>query len=256
MANSRLEEYVQAATARLPESDRALEQMEMRQHLSALIAAHEELGDTTETATDAAVKQLGDARVLRQELLKTHRRARLHGLTSAPLSEFWTINWVPAVFGAVVGGGILGALYARERFPLRRSSLILACVVQTAVVAGFGWMLWQNWLHIGIMCALYWGLMTSCALLGFQLASVSTSERLQSPRTARGNWNIGKSLVALGSIALTVGSAAGVWQIQSQRGERTRQFTEARRVAEAQYNFELQKMRREADERRKPHRTP
>ena len=88
--NQTLEAYVHSATAHLPESDRMLEQREMHQHLSALIAAHEELGDTTETATEAALKQLGDARVIREELLKTHRRAKFYGLMNRPLSEFWT----------------------------------------------------------------------------------------------------------------------------------------------------------------------
>lgn len=91
-ANRRLEEYVKAATARLPESERTLEQLEIHQHLTALIAAHEELGDTTETATDAALKQLGDARVIHEELLKTHRRAKFYGLMNRPLSEFWPID--------------------------------------------------------------------------------------------------------------------------------------------------------------------
>ncbi|MBC8102111.1 MAG: hypothetical protein H7Z41_05935 [Cytophagales bacterium] len=246
MANSRLEEYVQAATARLSESERAFEQLEMRQHLAALIAAQEELGETTEAATDAALKQLGDAYVLRQQLLKAHRRASSHGILSAPFSEFWTINWVPAVFGVVVGGGILGVLYARGRLTLRLSSIMMASCIQTVVVSGFGSMITQSWPLTGVLCTLYWGLLTSCALLGFCLGSISGQTQRQSFSISGKPRNIVKPLMAVGSatLVLIMGGSAGIWQIQRQRAERTHQLAEAVRVAEARYARELQNRHR------------
>ena len=93
--NKRLEQYVEMVDAglkRLPTDEREKEITELRQHLEALMLAHEELGETTETATDSALKQLGDARVIHEELLKTHRRAKFYGLMNRPLSEFWPID--------------------------------------------------------------------------------------------------------------------------------------------------------------------
>ncbi len=254
MANSRLEEYVQSATARLPESERALEQLEMHQHLAALIAVHEELGDTTETATDSALKQLGDSRVLRQQLLKTHRRARLHRMLRSPLPEFWAIIWAPAILGPVAGGGILGAMYARGRLPLQRSPLLMAGIfgiLQTALVAACGAMVSQNWLHIGVGCSLYWGLLTGCALLGFCFGNVFAPTKQESFASAAKSRSTVLSLVALGSAALLVGGSAGLWHIKSQQRERTLRAAEAVRVAEARYE-----MHRQADEHRLRQTTP
>jgi hypothetical protein len=243
MANSRLEEYVQSATARLPESERAMEQVEMHQHLAALIAAHEELGDSNETATDAALKQLGDERILRQQLVKTHRRGRFHALLRTPLPEFLTIIWAPAILGPVAGGGILGAMYARGRLPLQRSSLLMAGllgIAQTALLAGYGAMISQNWLLIGTLCALYWGVLTGCALLGFCVGNGIAPTNHESFVTSAKSQSRVLSLVALGSAVLLVGGAAGLWHIKSQQQERTRQAAEAVRVAEAQYETHRQ----------------
>lgn len=246
MANNRLEAYVQAATAHLPESDRMLEQREMHQHLSELIAAHEELGDTTESATDAALKQLGDARVVRGELLKTHRRAQFHGLMRYRFSEFWTASVAPAAFGVVLGGGISGALYARKPFPLRPGAITMAWSVHTAALVGFGLIASQNWGVIALMCALYWGLFLGCALVGFYIGNFLFPTKRESFATAAKSSPSARSLTTLGSVALilVLGGSAGFWQIQRQRAERTHQLTEKVRAAEARYQLELQKMRR------------
>ncbi|MES2462426.1 MAG: hypothetical protein V4671_17730 [Armatimonadota bacterium] len=246
MANSRLEEYVQAATAHLPESDRMLEQREMHQHLIAMIAAHEELGDTKEAATDAALKQLGDARVIRGELLKTHRRAKFHSLMRYQFSEFWTASAAPAAFGVVIGGGICGALYARKRFPLQLGAILTAGSVHTAVVVGLGLAAGQNWFVIASLCALYWGLFLSCALLGFGIGNVLLQPKRESFTTVAKTSNTARSLTALASVALVLvlGGSAGFWQVQHQRQQRTQQLVEKVRIAEAQYQLELQKMHR------------
>jgi hypothetical protein len=252
MAINKLEEYVKSATARLPESERDLAKLEVRQHLNSLIAAHEELGDTMETATKAALEQLGDARVLNGQLLKTHRRAKFHGLMRYRFSEFWTASAAPAAFGVVLGGGICGVLYARKRFPLRPSAILTAGSVHTAAVVGLGLIAAQSAYVIAVMCVLYWGLFLSCALAGFCIGNVLFQTNRESFMTAGKSSNTVRTLAALGIVALTLvlGGTAGFWQIQHQRQERTQQLTEAVRVAEARYAREVQKMRQESDAQR------
>ena len=84
--NEEMENYFNGLNAqlkRMPAADRAEAHQELRQHLDALIAAHEELGATPQEATEAAIRQLGDPVKMGRKLFQEWQLSRCgHALST------------------------------------------------------------------------------------------------------------------------------------------------------------------------------
>lgn len=76
-------ERLNAPLRKMPQADRAELHAELRQHLDALAAAHEELGASPVEAAHAALKQFGDPKRIGRRLFGEWRRSRPPSLWSA-----------------------------------------------------------------------------------------------------------------------------------------------------------------------------
>ena len=118
-----------AQLKRMPREDRAELHQELRQHLDALAAAHEELGATPEEAVDAALQQFGDPVKIGRRMLREWRHSRqvkfrgqgksilvVGGLFSLllPLASVFAPSWIGAyniVLLPVLIGNIAGLCF-------------------------------------------------------------------------------------------------------------------------------------------------
>ena len=99
--NEEMENYFNGLNAqlkRMPAADRAEAHQELRQHLDALIAAHEELGAIPQEATEAAIRQLGDPVKTGRKLFREWQLSRSRG-SHLPILEI------------ICASGLLFALY-------------------------------------------------------------------------------------------------------------------------------------------------
>jgi len=103
----RLEQYLDEVSRPLPPgTQRAEWRSETEQHLSALIAAYEELGHSHEEATDLALSRFGEAQKIgRQVQAETHR---FTAMTGWPTIVFL----VPIILG-FAGMAVSASLYAQ-----------------------------------------------------------------------------------------------------------------------------------------------
>lgn len=84
-------ERLNAPLRKMPQADRAELHAELRQHLDALAAAHEELGASPDEAAHAALKQFGDPVKIGRRLFDEWRRAPQTNIWRIAGGAFWRL---------------------------------------------------------------------------------------------------------------------------------------------------------------------
>jgi hypothetical protein len=176
---SRLEQYLDEVSRPLPPgTQRAEWRTETEQHLSALIAAYEELGHSHEEATELAVSRFGEAREIgRQVKAETRRSTTRMGASTV-------VFLVPVILG-FVAMAISASLYAQTgNEHLRATMMVMGHLFDGLAFALGGW--WfarrlSNRLSLWhALCALLVGV-PICFISFTFLACIATSAQKPSP---------------------------------------------------------------------------
>jgi hypothetical protein len=97
-----------AQLAGMPEAPRRELEQELRQHLAALVAAHEELGRTPEDATAAALARFGDPVRIGRRLARVSQRAGFCGRFADPRARWVRAASLIGIYAAAwTFGGML-----------------------------------------------------------------------------------------------------------------------------------------------------
>ncbi len=126
-----------AQLKKMPSEDRAEMHQELRQHLDALTAAHEELGATSQEAAEAALRQFGDPVKIGKRMVREWRETHYGGVKRTVLAALFapslllmfffawalfqlqiTSEWVAFVLAILcpplLAGGIAGLCFPRN----------------------------------------------------------------------------------------------------------------------------------------------
>lgn len=107
--SSRLERYLDEISKPLPEPQRSEWREEVRQHLEALIAAHQELGLSRDAATEVAIASFGEAQIIGKNVQRETNDLRFQ--PPHPVLD-GAFRFLMAIFPGFLTLGVAAGFYA------------------------------------------------------------------------------------------------------------------------------------------------